>query len=315
MRTYLNFNGPLFFDSGGFKFQRQGGLSTACDEVLTLYENLRPDIAAVLDLPLNPLASPRNNSKRWRTTLANTLFMHENNGFFELAPVFHAYNLAQVGRRSAQLREVFPAPRVLCVGSLVPLLKASHIGSYFVRCGDSSSPTMQRWSFVTRLLLSLRRLYPDAMLHVFGAGSLSTMYLLFLMGVDSVDSVAWRVKAGYGAIQLPGITDRNLGAMPSTGRVRRALDKKEYALLEQCRCPVCDGRRVAEQLRLLSSFTARAIHNAHVFISEVGLMRKAKEGGRLTAFVTERLLRSPLYQSVLHSVVLPERERAGFGTS
>jgi 7-cyano-7-deazaguanine tRNA-ribosyltransferase len=310
MRTYLNFNGPLFFDSGGFKFQRQGKLSATCGEVLALYEKLGPDIAAVLDLPLNPLASLRDNNKRWSTTLANTAFMHENNGFLELAPVFHAYNLLQVERRSAQLREIISAPRVLCLGSLVPLLKASHIGSYFVRSGDSSCPTVQRWRFVTRLVLKLRRLHPDAMLHVFGAGSLSTMYLLFLMGVDSVDSVAWRLKAGYGAIQLPGITDRNLEAWPFSSRVRRSLDEKEYDLLEQCQCPICYGQKMEARLRLLSSFTPRAIHNAHVFISEVNLMREAKEDGNLAKFVTERLRRSNLYQKVLHSVVLPETERA-----
>ena len=137
------------------------------------------------------------------------------------------------------------------------------------------------------------------------------MYLLFLMGVDSVDSVAWRLKAGYGAIQLPGITDRRVETMPSANRARRMLDKEEYDLLEQCQCQVCDGRSMNDRLSLLSSFTPRAIHNAHVFISEVNQMREAKDRGRLPKFVTDRLRRSTLYQQVLHSVVLPETERAG----
>jgi queuine/archaeosine tRNA-ribosyltransferase len=305
----LNFRGPVFLDSGGFQFQQTGKCRTNASDVLEVYKLLKPDIAAALDVPLNPLASSRDNFKRWRATLDNTAFMIRCNGNIELAPVIHAYSIEQAENRCAQIRKLIAEPRVICLGSMVPLLRASYIGATFFHAKNTDNRTIQRWKFIARLVLRIRHSYPEAMLHVFGAGSLSTMYLLFLLGVDSVDSVSWRVKAGYGAIQLPGMSDRNLTGLPDSNRVRRGLGREERALLAQCLCPICINEKMYRRLQNLNSFPARAVHNAFVFISEVKLAREALLQGRLIEFVHDRLKYSPQYRNILLSAVIPALER------
>ena len=57
------------------------------------------------------------------------------------------------------------------------------------------------------------------------------MHLMFALGVDSLDSIGWRLKAGYGAVQLPGFGDRFTGdklrkkrtLLKDDGRAKEAL--------------------------------------------------------------------------------------------
>lgn len=303
----IEFEGPIFLDSGGFLFQRDGRTRCNVDDLLELYEKLAPTLGAVLDVPLNPKVSRRNNLRRWYKTLENTRSMFAAKRGFELVPVFHAHHLSSVRRRAAQLEELIPHPRVVAIGSLVPLLKASHIGNRFSGGSVHEPPTHRRWRFIAKLCLSLRRLFPRSVLHAFGVGSLSTMYLLFLLGIDSVDSVSWRLKAGYGAIQLPGVSDRFFAASLNSQRSRRLLNRRELTALASCCCPSCKNlsspKRVA---RLMTSFSARAIHNAWLFLSEVDAAGTAKENGQLLSFAWDRLRPETTFGTILERVVQPE---------
>lgn len=305
----IEFQGPTFFDSGGFLFQSDGKTRCSPEDLVDLYEQLSPTFGAVLDVPLSSKASSQNNIWRWNETLTNTRLMLARKRAFELVPVFHADDLSAVTSRVAQLQELIPNPQIVAIGSLVPLLKASHIGNRFSKSISRELPSYKRWRFIAKLCLSLRRLYPRSVLHAFGVGSLSTMYLLFLLGIDSVDSVSWRLKAGYGAIQLPGISDRFFTASSTSQRNRRLLNKTELEILASCCCPACGDLSYVKRIsRLMTSFYARATHNAWLFLSEVDAMRRAKNNGQLQGFVHGRLGSNKTYSEILNHVVQPEIE-------
>jgi 7-cyano-7-deazaguanine tRNA-ribosyltransferase len=305
LAAHLGYDGPVFMDSGGFLFQQAGNAAISADRLLEMYDELRPDIGAVLDIPLDPLLPQDDNRRRWNATLRNTCKMLERNPGVELAVILHAYSLQAIKQRCEDVSKLIKDPKVLCIGSLVPLLKASHIGSRFHTSDDRLSRVEQRWRLIAKLVGQVRRHFQSSILHVFGVGSMSVMYLLFLLGVDSVDSVSWRLKAGFGAIQLPGLGDRFLRQGCGRSKTRRLLGKHELELLEECQCPVCDGHRLEQRIRRLeTSFYNRAAHNAFVLLSETKAVGDAIRTDRLASLVETRLEAHP-YNHILDRVIMP----------
>lgn len=310
LQAFLQYDGPVFLDSGGFSFQQNGKCAGDPVEMLKLYQELQPQIGAILDVPLNPSASKQSNHERWQLTLSNTTLMFRHNSDFVLAPVLHSYDLKSIEKRHAELRRIIPNPKVLCIGSLVPLLKGSFVRSRFINKRSDKPLEIQRWQFIAHLILSLRQLCGESILHVFGVGSLSTMYLLFLLGVDSVDSVSWRLKAGFGAIQLPGVADRFLVNKRQNNRTRRLLESEDLEVLKECQCPVCNGLDLDRRIEHLSkSFNARAVHNAYTFISETDRLREESKRGQILSYVEKRLQRMRKYSIILKEAIMPQIEQ------
>ena len=54
----------------------------------------------------------------------------------------------------------------------------------------------------------VRATFADRELHLFGVGGTATLHVAALLGLDSVDSSGWRVRAARGIVQLTGIGDR-----------------------------------------------------------------------------------------------------------
>jgi len=84
------------------------------------------------------------------------------------------------------------------------------------------------------MLIYIRQKLPDAFLHVFGTGG-TMAYLITFCGADSFDYVGWVKKAGYGVIQLPGVSDRFI----SEREKRKTLNEEEKKKLLECSCPAC----------------------------------------------------------------------------
>jgi queuine/archaeosine tRNA-ribosyltransferase len=305
LHRHLGYRGPIFLDSGGFHFQHGGRASIRVDDLLAAQEDLRPDLAAVLDLPLDPKASPRDNARRWRQTLVNTERMLRR-GRPPLALVVHSYDIGQAERRCQSLRDLVPDPDVVCVGSLVPILRGLVGADPPAAGGRRRSSFHQRWSFIARLLQAVRAHFPNAFLHVFGAGTLSTILFLYLLGADSVDSVAWRLKAAYGAVRLPGLGDRYAADFVHT-KTRRRLSRECWTRLRECRCWSCEGLKLSRRVSALAeSFEARAVHNAQVFVDEIDAFRGAARAGRPLQFVYDRLTDNPRYRRVFTRTILAE---------
>jgi len=300
IRRLLKYNGPIFIDSGGFLFQNSKDMTINPDTIIDLYKQLKPEIGAVLDHPLNPLSSAKDNSKRWATTLRNLKIMLRIKNKIVIMPILHCYDLTNIEKICGQIKKIIPKPKVIGVGSLVPLLKGSYTGNRFFY--DFRGQTSQHLKFVLKLLKRVRQEFPNSFLHVFGVGSISTMMLMFSLGVDSVDSVGWRLKAAYGAIQLPGTSDRFLKKRKIADRKRRTLTNNDKEILKKCKCPICCryNRNSFSNLRkrLENSFESRALHNSYIFTKEINSLRDKINQGVADSFIFQSLRNIPKYFSI-----------------
>ena len=297
---------PVLLDSGGYLYLKRSGMQADPRRVLGLYKDLHPCIGAVLDYPFDPFVASEVNQERWLRTLANTRLMVENNGCVPLMPIVHAHSVAAAKQACADLRCIVGNPTVVGIGSLVPLMKTHHNGEVL----EAKYPTAggKRYQssrhLAVDIIKTVRVEFPDAFLHVFGVGGTTTMHLMFALGADSIDSIGWRLKAGYGAVQLPGLGDRFTGNQQRKNRTLLKDDEKAKEALLECECPVCSEHRNLERrlLALEKSFANRALHNAWVFVQEVQAFRAYANQDKVETFLDGRLARSPL-RSLLHAVL------------
>lgn len=279
IHDFLNINGSVMMDSGGFQLFKKN-IKVSPEDILNIYKNTKPDIGVILDYPFDPLKLD-NRFERWRETLRNTEFMLNNSHDTILMPVIHGYTIDDVKRACKEIKDI-TNPKIIGIGSLVPLIKS--MGTARLSRINGSKPE----KLIIDVVTIVRKEFPDAFMHVFGIGSVTTMHLLFYIGVDSVDSVSWRLKAAYGAVQLPGVGDRFV--TPSPGRKKLS----EYSLLECCACPICKNKSIEEKINALDNasqhtFCNRAIHNAYVFKKEEEAFQKALQKERVHKFVKDRL--------------------------
>ena len=281
IHNYLDYNGLVMMDSGGFLFQKKEEMNLEPLKVLDLYEKSKPDIGVVLDHPFDPKSSNKSNQKRWDITLKNTKTMIESNSKVPLMPVLHGYSLKELGNACYDIKKIDDHPKLIGIGSLVPLIFSTTAGSKrFPDC-------MQ---FVMQSIRLIRNEFPDAMIHAFGIGSTLTMHLMYSVGTDSLDSTGWRIKAAYGMIQLPGVSDRHV---KTRNNGRKFLDASEQKILTKCKCPTCKGNIIDERMKILDeNFIPRAVHNAWVFKKEEQSFKNAIIDEKIEQFLEKRLKNS-----------------------
>ncbi|MEM5782714.1 MAG: tRNA-guanine transglycosylase [Candidatus Aenigmatarchaeota archaeon] len=257
VHAYLNFNGIITIDSGGFLFMKKKNLDIHPQEILELYKQSKPNFGVVLDYPLNTNLSRKEIRRRQIITLKNIKYMVENYNRRnpELIPVIHGNTIKSVQWYLKKLEEINDF-NIYGIGSLVP--------SVFTSKGAGGIYN------VIEIIAFVKSQLPNKKIHVFGVGSALTMHLMFYAGANSVDSTGWRTKAAFGAIQLPGIGDRYITPNKKHAKYPN-LSKEEKKILNQCACPICKKFTLKE---LIQSFKYRAIHNSWVFQRELVIARK-----------------------------------------
>jgi 7-cyano-7-deazaguanine tRNA-ribosyltransferase len=196
-------HGPMLLDSGGYQFQNTATIDLRSTDLMEFYAECGADLAVALDHPLSPAASRRTNARRWQRSLYNLAMMRRTSATYQLMPVIHGYTIGQVRLCCDRIAALIGTPCAVGIGSMVPLLKASHIGGRF-RYRRNDGSIGNHVDFIADAIATVRAAFPNSMLHVFGAGGVPTVLALFGAGADSCDSAAWRLKASFGAIQLPG---------------------------------------------------------------------------------------------------------------
>lgn len=294
IHSLVNYKGLIMMDSGGFLFQKKDEININPAEILDLYYSLKPEFGVVMDHPMDPSKSFKVNHNRWLKTIENTKLMltnhSENNSEISLVPVIHGYTTNEIKKACKAIHKI-TNPEVVGIGSLVPLMMDKQSKS--IRGSNGKGARY----FAIEAINIVREEFPDSLIHVFGVGGTTTMHLMFSLGVDSVDSMGWRLKAAFGAIQLPGVGDRFI-TPKNNGKGRSGLSEEEESLLEECVCPICKGKDLKERKKELDNadpknFQNRAIHNSHVFKEEAELFIRNVEKGRMIDFIEERLARSP----------------------
>lgn len=284
IHNYLGYKGSIMMDSGGFLFMMKKNMDVNPEEIISFYEQTKPNYGVVLDHPLIPTLSKKESQKRKLKTLSNTKIMkkYKNTKNPVLVPVIHGYQPNEIKWYLNKLDKIGKFS-MYGIGSLVPsLFNVRGVGGILN---------------VVKVITEIRKQIPRAKLHVFGTGGALTMHLMFFSGANSLDSSAWRTKAAFGAIQMSGMGDRWI-----TKAIRKKpypkLSKEERNKLENCRCPMC--RRYGFR-GLQTDFSARAIHNAWIHQQELNKTRKLMKENRYEEYV-EKIMKKTNFASLFYAI-------------
>jgi len=251
----LQFNSPLFLDSGGFKLLWNKtvdlsayGLSiengAGPQSILSLQKDFGGDIIATLDYPLPPNLEHREAQDRMEKSLNNAIdaaLQIQSNSQYKpfLYVATHGQDRKSIGRYVKKVFDRFQEEGLedylfgLAVGSLVPL-RGGH-----------------KYSTIIELILGLQENIPEPIknkipIHVFGiTGTL--IPILAYLGVDSFDSSSYVQEA------------RGLSYIDSTtGKSKSILVMNEL----NCNCRVCQHSNLSHIQETLTS-NIRGIPDRH----------------------------------------------------
>jgi 7-cyano-7-deazaguanine tRNA-ribosyltransferase len=257
-------------DSGGFTLTQVERRDWTWKTVSDFYRKVEADFFVSLDYPpargddgdirLSKIRRSAKNFGRMCETLGSNLI-----------PVIHGRSLTEIALSCVLTKNAGSGIRKVGIGGLVPLLQ-------------QTSRRAATRSFIVRSVRTVREHFPEADVHVFGAGSPQTIEAMFRAGASTVDSIAWRRAAAFGAIYVDDGAQRLLPGAPVENRSRPILSAHEIEKLSRCSCPACALQNIDDQLgKLAKSFRARALHNAWTishafsrttataFVSEVSL--------------------------------------------
>ncbi len=260
----------IYLDNGAFKFS-QNGVEVPRLEYEEFVEQAKPNWYAV---PQDYIPMPDMNDKDQLKCLQQTMAVNQKYSHDEYVPVLHISRhldkyLCQF-EANAQLRE----KPIFAIGGIVPnLLRAPK--------SMSSEDLLDK-------IHQIRNVFADQNLHLFGVGGTATLHIASLLGMDSVDSAGWRVRAARGLVQLPGIADRSVASL---GNWKVPVpNPQELKKLENCQCPACQeyGLEGLKKNRTFG-FCNRATHNLWTLLEENRMIQEHLKDGTYVDWYKEHL--------------------------
>jgi 7-cyano-7-deazaguanine tRNA-ribosyltransferase len=254
----LDFNGPVFTDSGAFQQHAYGHVEVGPEEIVDFQGRIGSDIAAVLDVFGEPGASAEaartgveltlERARRARIERVGLLAVPVQGGLYPELRWASAAGASAIGD-------------ILAVGGVVPLLER------------------YRFADLARVLLAARpALAPERAVHLFGTGHPITFAFAALFGVDLFDSAAYHKFARRGSLLFP------------EGTVALEDVKEPF-----CGCRLCEDRPLTTlgQLPPAEREVAVARHNLWMSATEVLRVRQAIRDGTLWELVERRATAHP----------------------
>ena len=258
----LDYDGPIFTDSGGYQILRYGDIEVSPEEIVRYQDAIAPDIATILDIPTGIQATRERAAETVRVTLERArqaIQLRSNPAIIWCGPVqgglfsdLVAESAREVGKLDYHLH---------AIGSPVELLEG------------------YRYAELVDLVMTAKQNLPlQRPTHLFGAGHPMMLALAAAMGCDLFDSAAYVLYARDGRY------------LTSEGTLH--LGELSYL---PCECPVCAGSSPEklrgapeeERVKLLAK------HNLHVTFGELRRIRQAIIEGRLWEHVQFRCRAHP----------------------
>lgn len=239
----------IYLDNGAFRFSRAGG-EVPRQDYRTFVEQTQPDWYAI---PQDYIPTPQMEDDEQLECLQKTMVVNKGYSHDGYVPILHISRYLDKYLRQFEANERLRSKPIYAIGGIVPnLLRASKAMGY---------------QEVLNKVRQVRETFADRELHLFGVGGTATLHVAALLGVDSVDSSGWRVRAARGLVQLPGIGDR---AVADLGKWKvRKPNSQELEKLKECQCPACQEHGV-EGLKKdrTHGFCNRATHNLWTLLEE-----------------------------------------------
>lgn len=322
----LNFEAPLFLDSGGFKLMYRTGLDLSSYDIslqpgkearsiLKLQQDFGGDIIATLDYPLPPnlnLAEAKKRMNRSRRNAIQTAkLLRDDDEFKDFDPfLFMAVHGLTPGAISSYVKDLFKQIEKneldtldigLAIGSLVPL-RSTHKIDLIVK-------------LVRATIAAIPEEYSNRVpIHIFGTTGLLVPYLAYL-GIDTFDSSTFAQEA------------RSLNyLLPNSFHRRNILEMAKQDI--DCECPICqnlikDGQLHELQASLVSEIVGTpqpsgyykskyyadiALHNFELDLGVLKQTRAAIQAQCLDDFLIELARNVPRMADVLTVIASEDEE-------
>jgi 7-cyano-7-deazaguanine tRNA-ribosyltransferase len=264
----LDFDGPVMTDSGAFQQHAYGHVEVGPDEILGFQRRIGSDIATVLDIFVEPSATPEEAEAGVAETTKRAREARELHRGLLAVPVQGGL-MPELRYRSAI--EASETGDVLAVGGVVPLME------------------QYRFADLARAVLAARPgLAPERVVHLFGTGHPMTFAFAALLGVDVFDSSSYHKFARRGSLMFP------YGTI-SIDSLREPT----------CRCFLCAEVPLQEVARRPAAERERRIaeHNLLMCAVEVSEVRQAIRDGSLWELAERRAGGHPALLAGLRAIV------------
>jgi queuine/archaeosine tRNA-ribosyltransferase len=256
LRDKLGLAGPLMIDSGGFALMKVPSAKWSATIVGNFIESIDAEIFVSLDLPPSTGDDQHERQRKIRASTRNFRYLTDRFPTKTIMPVVHGRSISEINYSIELILRASRNPSWIGLGGIVPLLMNRYTSDEIATLGSET--------FIGLSITALRRAFPDAKIHAFGAGGTRTFPAAFAFGADSADSIGWRQAAGFGSIFLPMKSQRIVTWSNDTKRPRKLLDDSDLEQIDACSCPICRSKKsTSSRLAAFNKgFHNRAIHNA-----------------------------------------------------
>ncbi|MBM3898087.1 MAG: tRNA guanosine(15) transglycosylase TgtA [Thaumarchaeota archaeon] len=256
----IGFDGPVMTDSGGYQVLEYGEVEADPLEMARFEEEIRTDLAIILDTPTGRSGTYEVAEKTVDLTLKackETLAGLKEKNSLWIGPVQGGMFLDLVGHSAKTISGM----------------------DFDMFALGSPTVVMESYNFVllAKMVLTAKKALPSGKpFHLFGLGHPLPLSLAVALGCDTFDSASYWLYAKDGRY----ITD--LGT--------RHIEELAYL---SCSCPVCSNYTPSEIRESDEKVLLLARHNIHVLWKEVQSTRQAIKEGRLWEYVGSKARSHP----------------------
>ncbi|MYB92266.1 hypothetical protein F4054_11745 [Candidatus Poribacteria bacterium] len=260
----------IYLDNGAFKFS-QDKVEVPPEEYKAFVRAAKPDWYAI---PQDYIPIPCMSDYKQNRCLEKTMAVNQKFSYDEYVPILHVSRRLNKYIRLFNEDEKLRKKPIFAIGGIVPnLLRA---------------PKAMSHEKMLNSIYKVRETFPNQKLHLFGVGGTATLHIAALLGMDSVDSAGWRVRAARGLVQLPGIADRAIVDL-GNWKVPKP-NPQELQKLENCQCPACieHGLEGLKKNRTFG-FCNRATHNLWTLLEENRMIQEHLKDGTYVEWYKKHL--------------------------
>ena len=248
-------NVRIYLDNGAFRFSRAGG-DVPRQDYKAFVKQAQPDWYTI---PQDYIPTPQMDDDEQIRCLKRTMAVNHKYSRDGYVPILHISRQLDEYLRQFEANERLRSKLIYAIGGIVPNLLRT--------------PKAMGYKEVLDKLHRVRATFANRELHLFGVGGTATLHIAALLGINSVDSSGWRIRAARGIVQLPGIGDRTVADLGNWKN--REPNPEELKKLKACQCPACQMYGLEGlQANRTHGYCNRATHNLWTLLEENRMIQK-----------------------------------------
>ncbi|MEM2742234.1 MAG: hypothetical protein QXG39_04915 [Candidatus Aenigmatarchaeota archaeon] len=266
LNDFLNFDGTIFLDSGGYQAMKNG-INIKIDDLVKVYKIAEADFYFSLDYPSYKLGNCKSKITKTITNYEKLRKVFEN-----VIPIVHPDINRALIEFNAYSRY---SPQYMAVGGLVPLVLTTR---------GLSNGRKEAVDLIAKI-----RVLHEGKLHVMGLGAPTVIPIIKTLDCDSTDSASWRLKAAHGKIMLPNGGERYISLKGAKFGVV-PLSAQEIEFIEKLKPPIFEEYEWED---LQNSFEVRALFNAWITLMVASTSKEWRINGtfgKLLDYAKRKLL-------------------------